>query len=228
MGHMTRLFIILIFAVVITPVWSQDWVGGLDITGAFPQGELKDNLVDEGAGVGLYAMRQFKNSPWYMGLDAVFVNYGDRKFDGPIDLCCSYVADDLTVKNNVNHFQLALRWQPAQLPLRPYLEGLAGIKQFTTTTRLGDDFDDGFDAVDRETDDTTWSAGIGGGLLYSLRRPIGGPGIALEFGARYLLGGEADYVREETVTFDGVQVGFQRDRSKTDLLTVKLGLQFRF
>lgn len=229
MKNLLSLFPLVLFCgLALQPAHAQEWIGGINLAGAFPQGELKDNLVDEGVGVGFYALRRFKKSPWYAGLDVTAVNYGDRHFDGPFESCCGFDFDELTVRNNILGVHAALRWQPEQLPLRPYGEALIGIKRFETTTRIGDDFDDAYDNTEREVGDTTFSAGLGGGLLYQAWGSIDGPKISLELGARYLFGNQATYVREETVSFDGVVLSYLEERSETDLLTVHLGVHFRF
>jgi len=211
-----------------SPLAAQNWLGGINLTGSFPQGDLRDNDFDEGIGAGIYALRRFRQSPWYAGLDVAFINYGDRHFDGPFEACCGFDFDELTIKNNINQFHATLRWQPEQTPFRPYAEALAGVTDFVTTSTLGDDFEDDFDLTDRETSDTTFSGGLGAGLLYSVWDNANGPGIALELGVRYLVGNEAWYVLEESVSFDGSTIYFEETRSETDMVTAHLGIHFRF
>ena len=201
---------------------------GLDFLGAFPKGDLADNIDDDGLGFAIYGGYRPAHSPFIVGLDLAFVNYGSTSYKGPFRECCRDL-EEVETNNNIAMGHLFFRVQPDVGALRPYFEGLVGVKSFFTTTTFRED--DVFDSdTDREFDDTAVSYGGGVGLSLILRdgNLRSGPTVALNFGARYLFGGETDYVVEESVEINGTQVDFDVVASKTDILVARVGFSVSF
>ena len=77
-------------------------------------------------------------------------------------------------------------------------------------------------------DDFAWNYGVGGGLLINLYSPDVGEGIFeslfLDLKVRYLLGTEAEYLKEGSVTIDNGNVYYDVSKSKTDLLITQVGV----
>jgi hypothetical protein len=88
--------------------------------------------------------------------------------------------------------------------------------------------------TNRDLDTWTTNYGIGGGLMIEVYRSAlsdedeGGLDadgtICIDLGARYLIGGRADYAKTDTVDQDGV---FDTTSSRTDMVTVHLGVSFQ-
>jgi len=201
---------------------------GLDFLGAFPKGDLDDNIDDDGLGFALYGGYRPAHSPFVIGLDLAFINYGSTSYKGPFRDCCRDL-EEVETNNNIAMGHLFFKVQPEVGAIRPYFEGLVGVKSFFTTTTFRED--DAFDSdTDREFDDTSVSYGGGLGLALILRdgKLRSGPTVALNLGARYLFGGETDYVVEESVEIDGTLVDFDVTASDTDMLVARVGFSVRF
>lgn len=223
----TALFLILVLSIP-SLAQSDNFEFGIDFLGAFPKGDLDENISDDGLGVGIYGGYQPNHTPFVVGFDLGFINYGSTSYKGPFRDCCRDL-EEVETKNNIATGHLFFKIQPPIGPIRPYFEGLVGVKHFFTDTTFHED--DEFDNdTDREFDDTAISYGIGGGLSLILRdgRRLNGPSVLLNFGVRYLLGGETEYVVEESVEINGTQVSFDTVESDTDILTARVGLGFRF
>jgi hypothetical protein len=77
-------------------------------------------------------------------------------------------------------------------PVRPYLHGFAGFSYFSTESRVRPDGTFVTTAFSTNYDDTIFAYGGGAGILI----PLGGGGIALDLGARFVGGGEVRYLAE--------------------------------
>ena len=117
-----------------------------------------------------------------------------------------------------------LRMSPLRGKLRPYVEGLVGLRQFTTfnTVRV-----DGLDEPlqrDRTANDFVFSSGWAAGLQ------MGWGGIGyVEARVERFHGGQATYVDPASVTVDPAgAVAFNTLNSRTDLVNVLLGIGIRF
>jgi opacity protein-like surface antigen len=120
-----------------------------------------------------------------------------------------------------------LRAQPRTGPVRPYFDGLIGLKHLFTKTSISDLSDDETIASNTDLSDTALSYGFGGGLQIPLTK---GPEarILLDTGVRYLRGARAEYLRKGSIREDNGLVFFDVLSSRTDVLTVQVGVIFRF
>jgi hypothetical protein len=92
---------------------------------------------------------------------------------------------------------------------------------------------DGAIASSVNQSDFAWSAGAGGGLMIRIyekkrNRKNGKFGIYVDVGARYLLGGRAEYLSEGGIIDDDGRPVYDTHLSRTDLLATKIGLSFVF
>lgn len=201
---------------------------GVDFLGAFPKGDLDETISDDGLGIGFYAAYRPKFAPFQVGGDFGFINYGSTSYKGPFRDCCRDL-EEVETKNNIATGHLFFKLTPNAGAIRPYFEGLVGVKYFFTNTtfREDDEFDND---TDREFDDSAISYGAGTGFSLVLRdgRNIDGSTILLNVGIRYLFGGETEYVVEESVEIDGTLVTFDTLQSETDMLTARVGVGVRF
>lgn len=216
---------------------KAQWEFGVGFQGAFPKEELKDHVDDEGVGLSAHFGYSVRESPVMVGMEFGFINYGSTTADGPF-LRGGHDIDEIETTNNIVTAHMLFRIQPQMGGFSPYAEGLLGFKHFFTTTKVRydwdwDDWDDDDTEWDEEFDDTTFSYGLGAGFLASLNGPrVGerrrGTEVLLHMGARYLLGSEAEYVAEDSVMIEDGHVIYDVVKSDTDLLTVNMGLVFRF
>jgi hypothetical protein len=210
--------------------------GGIWLLGALPQGEFKDNVEKNGFGIGGSFGYRIPESPVCLGAEFDFAVYGQARYDA------SYYLGELPVRvrvrvqtdNSIMEGLLKLRLQPPAGVIRPYVDGLFGFNYLATTTTITDWRYDEEVASDTNQDDTALAWGGGGGIMIRLsdRGPEPGMGglraILLDLRARYLVGGEAKYLKEGTIhVVDGRLVEDLR-QSKTDLVTVGVGVTFEF
>ena len=215
----------------LVPISARDgaWELGVDLAGAFPRGEFED-FADDGIGIGFRFARALGNSPWYAGFDFRAITYGDRTFfPGSFDQGF-FDLEKIRVENDILAAHVMLKWQRRRGIFRPFIEGLLGIKHLETQTTLF--FDDSYDGTETDTDfdDTGLSWGTGIGLDVTLRDGYhkGGSTILLHTACRWLNGSRTEHVIEDSVFFDGQDLFFEVVETETDLLSIDVGVSFRF
>lgn len=218
---------------------------GLSFMVGVPQGEFSDNVSDPGFGIDLYGGLGLAPSPFTVGLDVGFMIYGRDVRNVPFSSTVGPAVNvDVVTTNNIVQSHLILRLQPQSGAVRPYVDGRFGFKYLFTETRVRSerDFNDEPIASSNNFDDFALSYGAGAGVAINVYRPQmkpdkpGTPSIGaveLVIGAKYLLGGEADYLREgalEDLNENGRLDDSELDiaRSRTSLLEPHLGVQVRF
>ena len=219
---------------------------GIDIAliGQLPKGEFKYEGVPTGFGLDI-------NGLWYpskqfgLGLNVGISQYGNSERQIPF----SYYTDLVTITekttNDLAYVHLLARIIPFHGKVRPYFEGLLGMKNLFTSTKVisencpEEDEDTCEIASSTNYSDNAFSYGGGGGLEITLTsfggdEDSGIKGVLSFFiNARYMIGAEAEYLKEGAITFsdpqDGpVQTTFDPSTSKTDVLQISLGLNFNF
>jgi hypothetical protein len=75
--------------------------------------------------------------------------------------------------------------------------------------------------------DFVYSYGFGGGVQVRLGA-VGRGDISLDGKVRYLRGGRAEYLKEGSVQRENGSVFFEVLSSRTDVVTVQIGVTFRF
>ncbi len=212
------------------------WEFGLTGGAAFPMGAFRNNLGQIGWSIDGFLGHRIGRSPFTYGFDFYFMNYGDRTHDenlsGTIPL-----EVRVETSNNVIQGLLYLKCQPLHGRVRPFLEALAGGSYLYTQTSIsGTEYP--YDEIASSTnfDDFTFCAGGGAGMDIHLgggRRTAGGSRsteIWLDLKVRYLCGGRAQYLREDSIVYDsdrGDFTYFYRE-SRTNLLSAQVGVSFTF
>jgi opacity protein-like surface antigen len=206
---------------------EQDRQAGVYFLTVAPRGEFSENLPNNGYGIGAQALFPIGSSPFKVGGDLGFVIYGSESRTEPI----SPTIPDVQVRVNTSNFILLphfmLRAQPRSGLIRPYVDGLIGLKYLWTETSISDRFGDEDVVSDINLSDTSFSYGVGGGLQVPL---MGGreSRLLLDMGVRYLRGGRAEYLREGSIREVDGSVVYDVLSSRTDVLTVQVGVMFRF
>ena len=235
---------ILLSALIISSAFSGNFGVDIALIGQLPKGEFKDEGVPKGFGLDI-------NGLWYpskqfgLGLNVGISQYGNSERQIPF----SYYTDLVTITekttNDLAYGHLLLKLIPFQGNVRPYFEGLLGMKNLFTSTKVisencpEEDEDTCEIASSTNYSDNAFSYGGGGGLEITLTsfggdEDSGIKGVLSFFiNARYMIGAEAEYLKEGAITFsdpqDGpVQTTFDPSTSKTDVLQISLGLNFNF
>ncbi|MEX2601431.1 MAG: hypothetical protein WD355_07275 [Balneolaceae bacterium] len=223
------LFGLLLVAAVSTPASAQNWEVGLDFMLGFPQGEFKQNVDAVGFGLDLTGLYLFSNAPFAAGLDLGVMTYGNTSRREPFNPNIPEVNIRVETSNNIAFGHFLFRIQPRGVPFRPYVDGLFGFNYLYTESKVQDEqtFED--IAGSNNFDDISVSGGIAAGAMIRLvdtTDPDSGNRISvfLNLRTRYLLGGDAEYLKEGSMRRENGNLVYDVERSRTDILTTQVGV----
>ena len=155
---------------------SQYFSGDISLMGQFPKGEFKEEGVKPGLGVDINAM-YYPVKELAFGLNLGASTYDSSERQIPFSYTTALVTITEKTSYETVHGHLFFRLVPFQTNVRPYFEGLIGIKNLSTTTELinnncSDNDDDGNDdciiASSKNSSDNALSYGFGTGLEVTL------------------------------------------------------------
>ncbi len=207
---------------------AQNLQAGIDFTTVFPRGEFRQNIDNNGYGVGGQFLIGLGKSPVYAGFDGGFAIYGSQSRDEILSPSIPELRLRVRTTNNIAWTHFLLRLQPRSSKVRPYAEGLVGAKYLFTNTSIRDDFSDEDIASDTNFSDTTSSYGAGGGVQIHLADTGRRSQIVFDTKVRYLRGGNADYLKKGSIIRTPNGVFFDVLSSRTDMVTLHFGVTFRF
>jgi opacity protein-like surface antigen len=221
------LLAVLIGGATIVQAQSQDkdhvQLGAYFLT-VVPRGEFSENLASNSYGGGFQGLVRIGSSPFMVGGDLALVIYGhERRLDPTI-------SERVTTSNLILLPHFVLRAQPRSGLIRPYVEGLIGLKYLFTETDIPtgyDPIDDDYTETEINLSDTAFSYGVGGGLQISPTRDRESR-FMLDLGVRWLRGGRAEYLREGSIRDVNGSVVYDVLSSRTDTLAVQVGVTYRF
>lgn len=214
---------------------------GINFMMGFPQGDFKKSINRLGFGAeGSLTFWTVKPSiPFTLGLDGSFMTYGSESRNEPFSTTIPDVTVDVNRTNNIVNFHLLLQIMPPAGSVRPYIEGLWGGSYLYTQTKINST-----GSIDKEVasstnfDDWAWNYGGGGGLLIKVHSMENNEeeansrwkvsSIWIDLKARYLLGSEAEYLKEGSMRIEQGRVLFTPSKSHTDLITAHLGVVILF
>ncbi|HEX2960305.1 MAG TPA: hypothetical protein VHO43_00845 [Ignavibacteriales bacterium] len=214
---------------------------GINFMMGFPQGDFKKSIDRMGFGAeGFLTLWTVNPSmPFTLGLDGSYMTYGSESRNEPFSTTIPDVTVGVNRTNNIVNFHLLLQIMPPAGNVRPYIEGLWGGSYLYTQTQINSsgNFDKEV-ASSTNFDDWAWSYGGGGGLMIKVHEmenndeetnsPWKVTGIWIDLKARYMLGSEAEYLKEGSMRIEQGKVLFTPSRSKTDLITAHLGVTVLF
>ncbi len=230
---MKKIFLFVFCVFFTNALFSKDVGLGFTGTLGFPQNDFKKNVNRLGYGLDFYVGFAPERVPILIGVDLGFLNYGSSTRQEPFSTTIPDVTVDVKTSNDIFLFHPLLRIQPNIGIIRPYIEGLIGLKYLTTTTEIQNQGKGGEEvASSTNKSDNAFSYGGGAGLMIRIvdkKEEDKNPNeIMLEFGARYLFGNEAEYLKEGSIRRVNGAVVYDVQKSTTDLLNVYIGLQIRF
>ena len=206
---------------------AQQFQVGLDFTTVVPTGDFSKNVTNNGYGIGGQFLVGLGRKPLLVGVDAAFATYGSDEHIESISETIPELEVKVRTNNNITLTHLLLRAQPRSGNVRPYADVLVGFKYlFTDTTILNESTDEELTSS-KNLSDLVYSYGVGGGVQVRLGR-VGSGDISLDGKLRYLRGGRAEYLREGSVRRENGSVFFDVLASRTDVVTVQIGVTFRF
>jgi hypothetical protein len=216
------------------PLLAQKFDVGADFQVGLPQNQFRDNIDEEGYGLCGQFGYFLGDSPIMIGADVGFVNYGTEKRYEPFSDTIPEVTVEVRTTNNILMFHGFVRLQPQEGAVRPYVEGLAGFKYLFTRTSVSDYSWDETIASYTNYDDLAGSWGVGAGVDIRLweshqQKGRGIYDVSLTVGAKYLWGPEAEYLKKGSISQnENGDLTYLVMRSKTDMLTPRVGIRMRF
>jgi hypothetical protein len=213
---------------------KRKWMGGLTVGMAIPSGAFMDNIGHPGFNLDLYAGRRLGNSHFILGLDCYLAVYGLKSRDEYLSTGIP-VQVDVSTSNNILQGLLFLKFQPWAGRTRPYVEALAGFSYLYTETSIsGNEYP--YDEITSDTnfDDGTYCVGLGVGMDINLGKgpwnagAIRGNEYRLDIKVRYLRGGRAQYLREDSIVYENGGFTYLYRESTTNLISVQVGLLINF
>tara|TARA_Y100001970_G_scaffold281918_1_gene393696 strand:+ start:957 stop:1679 length:723 start_codon:yes stop_codon:yes gene_type:complete len=233
-----------IFILSISLSFSQYFGGNISVGGALPQGEFKDQEVPNSFAIDINAL-YYINDYAAVGINLGGSQYGFTEREIPFN---QWVAVGLIeeTRNNMGYGNLLLKIIPFKGPVKIYGEGLIGLKNLNTTTKL---FSQGNSCDDPETDideceiasdtnasDTAFGYGVGGGIevVLTQMKDEGGNSsgtLSLIVSAKQLWGGDVQYLKKGgiTVTPNGNDfpiINYNWNQSRTDVMHYNIGVHF--
>lgn len=159
--------------------------------------------------------------------------YGDKTGTGALGLFPEFPDSSVEVRtvNAMLLLHARARVQRRSGRWRPYAEGLFGFNNLSTETSIPGDLDCTVLPCSQSTvteatnaQDVVLSYGAGAGLMIVFRPAPGFP--KLDLSARYLRGGEAEYLTEGAIRVVDGQVILDVSRSRTDTVAFYIGVAF--
>jgi hypothetical protein len=221
--------------------------GGLDL--GYPQEEFRDNVDNTGVGGGLFIAIGSTDAPLAIGGSVDFMQYGSEERESPWSTTIPDVFVDVRTTNDLVAAQLFVRLQPPQGFLQPYVEGLIGLNYLSTTTSVADQVDQSEEiASSKNLSDVAFSYGAGAGVAFRVWKPSDDPdpegedeigdlvedvaeeddieveSVRIFLDVRYMRGGEADYLKEGSITIDDGSVHYDVLHSRTDMVIFRIGV----
>lgn len=224
------------------PPAEQDGLSGeasLNFLVGVPRGAFQDNIDGLGYGGELFVGLRLGNTPAVVGVDLGFLIYGRHTDTVPFSNTVGpRVTVDVTTTNNIFEPHLVLRLQSPGGRVRPYVEGLFGLKYLFTETRVeNENRSDDEEEIASTTNfsDVALSGGVGGGVDIQVYRPAEKDvrGVSVHLGLQYLAGQRAEYLAEGALE-DTNRNGRLDDselpvrRSVTTLLQPRVGVSLQF
>lgn len=224
---MKKLYIIVIALLFPASGWAQMSDFDINVLLGSPQGDFRDNLDKTAVGINggiAYPIA----APFYIGAEIGIMIYGRDERTENFNPNIPEVRVDVVTDYDIFTGHIFLRFEGQADVIRPYVDGLIGLNYLFTKTTIedrGDNYDD--IASDTNFEDTALSYGFGPGIKFRLSNSENRQ-ILLNFKTRYLFGAEAAYLQPGSIEVNNGTLTFDESESKTDLLTIHLGVSIKF
>lgn len=201
----------------------------------YPQGVFNDFVDQTELGGAGYITYNIPHTPLSAGISLNALVYGHESRVEPFSSTIPDVIVDVSTTNLIIMSHLMFRLQAPEGRLRPYADALIGFSHLRTDTRVKCQESFETDTIARTTQisDTVFSYGAGAGCLIEVystypRKDSGNFSIYVDLGARYLKGGEAEYLTEGSIYVYDDYVEHVVSVSRTDLLAFQIGVALIF
>ncbi|MCR9131522.1 MAG: porin family protein [bacterium] len=198
-----------------------------------PQGAFQQSLERDSYGVDFAFTYQIgRDIPIHIGAGMMYQNYGWRERETQFIDGVPEVDVNVRTTNNMITPQLIMRIEPNLGSFSPFIEGSVGFNYLYTQSSITDLYDDEEIASTVNYDYFTSNSGIGAGAKFRLWEGFNDDGdfvgLHLILKTKYMLGGEALYLKEGDLIPNGNNLDYVVSQSRTDLTTFNIGLVFNF
>jgi len=209
----------------------------LRLGAGLPQGEFKNNVQNNGFDFTGDFLYHFPGSPLLIGASMSYVVYGSETRSEPFSYTIPDVTVDVTTTNSIIMGDILLRVQGKNGPIIPYGEGILGISYLTTDTRIDNLSNDEEIASSNNFNDLTYNYGAGGGLKIRVYQNLKKnssiekndlSAVYIDINYRYIKGGEAEYLKEGSVGYNGTKIIYDVKKSTTDINIITIGATLVF
>jgi hypothetical protein len=231
-----RALLIILLSCLSLPAHAQNWQAGGHLVAAFPQGAFKDRVGRAGAGISGLLGYLPDQQPFLLGIRIGLLNYGSQTWT----TTGNRGSLEINSANNIMLLHAVGRLQSDDGMFRPYLEGLLGLNWLLTTSSFqtpSESYGEVETQTEIEFDDTAFSYGGGGGLMFLLSRSPKGETegaeegyteLLIDVGVQYLAGTRSQYLRQGSIQTSAGTTTYTPLESDTDLLIVQIGVLYRF
>ena len=232
---------VLLLSMLVSGAARADNYVNVNLMGVFAQDDFRDN-IDNGFGLtGGYAYG-FGSGPFELAIggDIGFMICGNETFNAPFSMTIRRVEVEVETTNNMFLTDLTTRLFIGRGPVRPYLEGHAGLSYLWTSSKIKDiDVENEEIASSKNYDDLTTNKAFGVGFLIPLVKVGNTSGrksslefatICLDLRFLYWWGGKAQYLRRGSISEDPDTGDLVYDvrESRTDMTSAHIGIAVRF
>ncbi len=211
---------------------AQDFNFDIGFALGTPMGSFQQSLDRNSYGVDMGATYQIPNTPIHLGGGLVYQNYGWTERSEYFSPDIQEVKLRVRTTNNMVTPHFLMRIEPDMGAVSPFVEGILGFNYLYTESSVLDDWAEDEIASSVNYDSYTSSYGIGGGMKFKLYEGYDEDGdffgVSVVVKAKYMLGGEANYLKEGGLTRSRRGLNYDVSRSRTDLTTFNVGFVFNF
>ncbi|MEZ5357745.1 MAG: hypothetical protein R3F48_02870 [Candidatus Zixiibacteriota bacterium] len=233
----TTIYVMIIAAIICsTGAFAKtNFMGGIHFNTGFPQGDMKDYIDRNAYGIGGQIFYAPQKSPFAIGIEAGWMNYGNESRREPFSTTIPDVTVNVETSNNIAQAFFVFRVRTPEGPIQVYGDALVGFNYLFTETKITDsDWDQEEIASTTNRDDAAFAYGVGGGLMVPVftrakKTADGAPiQVLLDGGVRYVFGDEAEYLKKGSIRRVDGAVLYDPIKSKTDMMRLHIGVIVKF
>ncbi len=212
---------------------GQDFNFDISFAIGSPQGDFAQSLDRDAYGLdAAFTYKVGREIPLHLGVGIMYQNYGWRERETQFVEGVPEVDVNVRTTNNLITPQFIMRLEPRLGGFSPFIEGSIGFNYLYTQSSIRDEYEDEEIASSINYDYFTSNYGIGGGAKFRLWEGYDEDGdfwgVHLFIKTKYMLGGEAQYLKEGDLIARGNDLEYIISRSRTDLTTFNIGVLFNF
>lgn len=198
---------------------------------AFPQNEFDRNFEGVPVGIGAqFLSNAGRRTPFEFGMGFSWLSRGSARedvwiYEGlDINNEAIYSRGRMSVNSNIYTYNGIARFKPLLGRVQPYVDGLVGVRNFSTTTVIKPEDNSADPLRERQTRDFALTYGYSAGVKVRLTQAL-----MVEGRFSNLYGTQVSYVDRNTLEIDddGI-ITYEKVSSRTDMFIIHLGVCFEF